>query len=78
MSFQERGEAIIAAHSLDELKLVYRALHTQLREFPELMDTDFVIELQQFLQSKALADGVYVSHHAAWEAWLENAPSPRR
>lgn len=71
MSFQQRGEAVVGAHSLEDLKLVYRVLHGQLRQWPELMDTTFVIELQKFLQAQAHDDGVDVSHHAAWDAWLE-------
>jgi len=72
MSFELRGEAVIAAMDLDELKLVYRALHSGLADHVELMDTDFLIELQAFLQQQAKKDNVDVSDHAAWDAWLGN------
>ena len=34
MSFEERGEAVIGAHSLEELKLVYCVLHRHLASIP--------------------------------------------
>ena len=53
MSFEVKGEAVIAAHCQQELKLVYRALHKQLMRFPDLLDSHFLIELQKFLQMQA-------------------------
>lgn len=70
MTFESKGEAVIAAHSEDELRLVYRALHKQLARFPDLLDTHFLIELQNFLQRRASEDGVDMTVHADWEAWL--------
>lgn len=70
MSFQLRGEAVMAACDLNELKLIYKVLHSQLREVPELMETQFVIELQTFLQNRAGDDGVDVGVHGDWENWL--------
>ena len=81
MSFEERGEAVIGAHSLDELKLVYRVLHRYLANHTELMDTHFLIELQNFLHARASADGVDTANHSAWDAWLGNTdaePCDRR
>ena len=81
MSFEERGETVIGAHSLEELKLVYRVLHRHLAEQTELMDTHFLIELQNFLHAKASADGVDTANHSAWDAWLGNTdaePCDRR
>jgi len=76
MSFELRGEAVLAAHSLDELKLVYRVLHRHLADTPELMDTHFLIELQRFLHARAKDDGVDISDHGAWDAWLGNEGAP--
>ncbi len=70
MGFERRGEAVIAACELDELKLVYRILHGRLAEHAELMETDFLIELQSFLHAQAKADGVDTGDHGAWDAWL--------
>jgi len=73
MSFERRGETILGAHELEELKLVYRVLHRHLAEHVELMDTHFLLELQNFLQKQALAEGVDPSNHGEWDVWLGNA-----
>jgi hypothetical protein len=65
--------------TLPQLKSLYRTLFTQLRAEPgaDLDESDCLIELQVFLHRKAQQDGVDVTHHAAWEAWLGNeAPVP--
>lgn len=72
MSFELRGEAVVGAHTVEELKLVYRVLHRHLGEHVELMDTHFLLELQNFLQRQALADGIDPSNHSEWDAWLGN------
>lgn len=76
MSFEERGETVIGAHAVDELKLVYRVLHQHLTEHVELMDTHFLLELQRFLQRRAVADGVDPADHGAWDRWLGNVDAP--
>ena len=70
MSFEKRGEAVIGAHSLEELKRLYLILHRHLGQHPELMDTHFLIELQNFLHREATGDGVDIAVHGDWEAWL--------
>lgn len=70
MSFELRGEAVVGAHGLEELKLVYRVLHDQLTERPELMDTHFLMELQNFLHERCRAAGVDPTDHGAWDRWL--------
>lgn len=70
MSFEVRGESVLASMDLQDLKLVYRVLHAYLAEHPELMDTDFLIELQDFLHRRADEEGVDGTHHGAWDAWL--------
>jgi hypothetical protein len=76
MSFEERGDAVIAALDHDELKLVYRVLHAHLADHPELMDTDFLIELQTYLQRCAKAEKVDVGDHGAWDRWIGNEDAP--
>lgn len=76
MSFVLRGEAVAASHTVEELKLVYRVLHAHLTEHLELMDTHFLLELQRFLQDRAIDDGVDPSDHSAWDVWLGNADAP--
>lgn len=60
----------IEDYPLAELKGIYRALHAQLPQHPELMDSDLLQDLQHLLQQKARADGVDVSLHAEWASWL--------
>ena len=63
-----------SAFDVDELKLVYRILHKNLLSHMELMDADFVDVLQTWLQYRAGEDGVDVSDHAQWDAWLNGQP----
>ena len=58
-------------YPLDDLKGIYRVLHGQLPQHPELMDSDLLHDLQRLLQKKAGAAGVDVSLHAQWNAWLQ-------
>jgi hypothetical protein len=57
-----------------ERKLVYRVLHKHLAEFPDLMDASLLDDLQSSLQAEAMAEGVDVTDHGAWDRWLGNEP----
>ena len=59
-------------YPLEELKLIYRVLHRHLAQHTELLDARFFEDLQRLLQKKAQADGVDVTDHGAWDAWLGN------
>jgi len=59
-------------YSLDDLKRIYRHLHSRLQEDFELMDSDLLQDLQTLLQRRAREDGVDVSVHAQWAAWLND------
>ncbi len=59
-------------YPLGERKLIYRVLHANLTEHPELMDSEILHELQVGLQKAAQAEGVDVADHGAWDAWLGN------
>ena len=61
-------------YPLAEQKLVYRVLHSSLMDQPELMDAEFLQDLQRGLQRAAQAEGVDVADHGAWDAWLGNTP----
>ena len=61
-------------YDTEDLKLIYRVLHGRLAQHTDLLDSDFFSDLQHHLQRKAGADGVDVSDHGAWDAWLGNAP----
>jgi hypothetical protein len=60
----------LTAFDNQDLKLVYRTLHGQLLESPELMDSPFLNELQLWLQTLARVEGVDISDHAQWDRWL--------
>ena len=60
-------------YPLAEQKLVYRVLHARLTDYPELIDSEFLHDLQRCLQRQAQAEGVDVADHGAWDAWLGNA-----
>ena len=62
-------------YPLDERKLIYRILHQHLREHPELMDSQFLHDLQRDLQRAAQSQGVDVADHGAWDEWLGSVPS---
>ena len=59
---------------VNELRLVSRILHQNLLSNMELMDAEFVEALQTWLQYRAGEDGVDVSNHAQWDAWLRGQP----
>jgi hypothetical protein len=63
-------------YPVSEQKLIYRVLHQHLIDHPELMDSEFLHDLQRSLQRQAQADGVDVSDHGAWDEWLGNIPTP--
>ncbi len=64
------GLRSLDAYQVGDLKRVYRVLHGALPAEPELMDSELLAELQTWLQQRAAADGVDVSLHADWAAWL--------
>jgi len=55
-----------------ELKSVYNALYAHLLQHPELMDTEFLTDLQSWLQHVAGQEGVDVSNHGDWARWLQS------
>jgi len=59
-------------YKLRDLKRIYRTLHGQLQQDFELMDSELLQDLQTCLQAQAKADGVDVSLHAQWAAWLND------
>ena len=69
----------LADYPLSELKLVYRVLHGSLMQHLELMDADFLGDLQSYLRARAADDGVDTSDHGARRpsCLLYTSPSPR-
>ena len=64
------------AFNTKDLRLVYRILHGHLAEHLELMDSPFFEGLQSHLQGEARQDGVDVTDHAQWDAWLGGETIP--
>ena len=62
--------------ALDDMKLVYRVLHQNLHQHLELMDCEFLDDLQRRLQASAREDGVDITDHGAWDRWLGNVDAP--
>lgn len=62
----------LAAYPLDDLKLVYRTLHSQLTVHTDLLDSTLLADLQRYLQEQARTDGVATADHAQWDVWLGN------
>ena len=65
----------IKEYPVSELKLIYQILHSQIQENFELMDSSLLHDLQTTLQLHAKEDGVDVSLHNEWSAWLNNLTS---
>lgn len=62
----------INQYAVGDLKRIYRTLHSQLQQDVELMDSILLQDLQRYLQSLASDDGVDISIHAQWAAWLND------
>lgn len=60
----------LSDYPLQELKLVYQLLHRHLPDTPDLMDSELLQDLQHHLQQQAAREGIDVSLHAQWAAWL--------
>jgi len=67
----------ITDYPLTELKLIYNLLHANIQLHFELMDSELLSDLQKHLQSAAASDGIDVTHHTQWKAWLDDqSPFP--
>jgi hypothetical protein len=62
----------ITDYSIIELKLIYGLLHANVQAHFELMDSELLSDLQKHLQTTAASEGIDVTHHAQWKAWLDN------
>lgn len=70
---------VLTIYEPTDLKKVYRVLKDQLIDHPELMDSDFLQDLQAHLQYRASTEGIDLSNHRQWSDWLadEHAPPKR-
>jgi hypothetical protein len=70
MNFPDDIPGLELEGTLEDLKLIYRVLHIHLAEHEELLDSPLFTSLQEILQQAAYAEGVDVTDHAQWQAWL--------
>ena len=59
-------------YSLNELKVLYNVLHEQIPHYPMLFDSRLLQDLQNYLLKQATMEGVDVSLHIVWSAWLHD------
>jgi len=59
-------------YPVTELKLIYRTLHAALMSNTELLDSELLHDLQTWLQKQAAEEGVELTDHRQWDAWLRN------
>ncbi len=57
-------------YPIQELKLIYNLLHAQLPNHPELIDSEFLQDLQRFILQQAEAAGVDIAQPIEWANWL--------
>ncbi len=62
----------ITDYPITELKLIYGILHANVQAHFDLMDSELLSDLQQHLQNTAAEEGIDVTHHTQWKAWLDN------
>lgn len=75
MEFEGAIQGLELEGTIDDLKLIYRVLHQHLNEHLELLDSPLFTSLQETLQQAAYAEGIDVTDHAQWQAWLaQGAP----
>lgn len=60
-------------YDLKEWKLVYLQLLQNIIIAPDIVDSEFFTDLQQYLQHKAEGIGIEPLHHETWINWLNNA-----
>lgn len=82
MLLKERGDGELELRvSLSQAKKVYLALFRQLHSggaaaFEALDEDDMLSTLQGYLQRRAAAEGVDVTNHAEWDAFLGVTDAP--
>ncbi len=68
---------ILTIYEPTDLKKVYQVLQSHLLEHPELVDSEFLQDLQSHLQYRARREGVDLKDHGAWNAWLSERSRAR-
>lgn len=58
-------------YPIDELKLIYHVLHTNMSQQPQLMGSYLLQDIQAQLLQQAKAQGVELSSPQQWSDWLQ-------
>jgi hypothetical protein len=61
----------LAEYPVEELKLIYHLLHTQIPQHTQLIGSDLLQDLQDYLLQQAKNEGVDVAVHKQWNSWLQ-------
>ncbi len=61
----------LTEYPVEELKLIYHLLHTQMPQHTQLIGSDLLQDLQDYLLQQARDDGVDVAVHKQWNSWLQ-------
>jgi hypothetical protein len=61
----------LEAYSINELKLIYHLLHTQIPQHTQLISSDLLQDLQDYLLQQAKNEGIDVAAHKEWDSWLK-------
>ncbi len=61
----------LAEYPIEELKLIYLLLHTQIPQHTQLISSDLLQDLQDYLLQQAKTDGVDVTIPKQWNNWLQ-------
>lgn len=62
----------LEAYSISELKLIYHLLHTQIPQHTQLISSDLLQDLRDYLLQQAKNEGVDVAIHKEWDSWLKS------
>jgi len=61
----------LTEYSIEELKLIYHLLHTQMPQHTQLISSDLLQDLQDYLLQQARNEGIEVAEHKQWNNWLQ-------
>lgn len=76
LALWQSGQLVIDAESIfdcwdvDELKTIFQVAHKNLLTVPMLMDSEWLMNLQGYLQMRAQENEVDPKNHSEWESWL--------
>lgn len=61
----------LTEYSIEELKLIYHLLHIQMPQHTQLISSDLLQDLQDYLLQQARNEGINVAERKQWNSWLQ-------